>query len=308
MIAMTKPKISAVITTWNEAANLDECLATLDFVDEIVVVDMESTDSTVKIAKTYTDKVYHTPYTGYVEPARNFSIGKATGNWILIVDGDERIPHTLARKLEEIAESDSADFVRIPRKNLVFGQWLKYSRWWPDYNIRFFKKGHVTWQNAIHSVPVTEGTGLNLDPEPEFAIIHHHYRTIDEYVTRMMRYTNQQSKELIDAGYEFSLADLVNKPVSEFLSRFFAGEGYKDGLHGLTLALLQSFSAFVVYLKVWQAEGFAPHKDVLSTPSFRKLVGGKFNELKYWLYTIKIHLSGSKSEKFFLKVKRKLKL
>lgn len=305
---MTKITISAVITTWNEETNLDECLATLGFLDEIIVVDMESTDDTVKIAKQYTDKVYRTPYTGYVEPARNFSIGKASGGWIIIVDGDERIPATLAKKLVEIAENDSADFVRIPRKNLVFGQWLKYSRWWPDYNIRFFKKGYVTWRDAIHSIPVTEGVGINLDPEPEFAIIHHHYRTIDEYLTRLMRYTSLQSKELIAAGYQFSLTDLINKPVGEFLSRFFAGEGYKDGLHGFTLAVLQSFSAFVVYFKVWQEEGFIPQKDVLSNPSFKKLVKEKFTEVKYWLYTIKIHLSGKKSEKFILKVKRKLNL
>lgn len=305
---VTKPKLSAVITTWNEESNLDECLATLDFVDEIIIVDMESTDNTVKIAKAYTDKVYRTSYTGYVEPARNFSIGKASGSWILIVDGDERIPLTLAKKLKEIAENDSADFVRVPRKNIVFGQWLKYSRWWPDYNIRFFKKGYVTWQDTIHSVPITEGVGINLDPEPEYAITHHHYRTIDEYITRLIRYTNQQSKELINAGYKFSLTDLVSKPIGEFLSRFFAGEGYKDGLHGLSLSLLQSFSIFVVYLKVWQAEGFVPEKNVLSNPSFKKLAKGKFTELKYWLYTIKIHLSGKKSERFILKIKRKFNL
>ena len=305
---MPKNKISAVITTWNEAVNLEECLSSLDFADEIVVVDMESTDNTVKIAKQYTDKVYRTSYTGYVEPARNFSIGKASGSWILIIDGDERIPPSLAEKLKEITRNDDVDFVRVPRKNLVFGQWLKYSRWWPDYNIRFFKKGYVTWQDTIHSVPITEGIGMNLDPEPEYAIIHHHYRSIDEYITRMMRYTTQQSKELIDAGYQFSLMDLVNKPVGEFLSRFFAGEGYKDGLHGLSLSLLQSFSMFVVYLKVWQEEGFAPQTDVLSNSSFKKLIKSKFTELKYWLYTIKIHLSRKKSEKFILKIKRKLNL
>jgi glycosyltransferase involved in cell wall biosynthesis len=305
---VTKPKISAVINTWNESKNLAECLDTLGFVDEIIVVDMESTDNTVKIAKQYTDKVYSHPYVGYVEPARNFALKKASGNWLLIIDADERIPLPLAAKLIDVAEKDSADFVRIPRKNLVFGQWLKYSRWWPDYNIRFFKKGVVTWSDAIHRPPITEGVGINLDPEPELALIHHHYRTLDEYLERMIRYTNQQSKELIDDGYEFNLADLVNKPVGEFLSRFFAGEGYKDGLHGFVLSVLQAFSTFVIYLKIWQEQGFTPQQDVMSKPAFRKLISQKFIELKYWLYTVKIHLSHSKAQKYLLKVRRKLHL
>lgn len=305
---MTKTKISAVINTWNEAENLAECLDSLDFVDEIIVVDMASTDATKKIAKAYTDKVYNHPYVGYVEPARNFALAKASGNWVLIVDADERIPRTLAAKLVDIANNDEADFVRIPRKNLVFGQWLKYSRWWPDYNIRFFKRGYVEWQDAIHRPPITTGQGINLEPEPELAIVHHHYRTIDEYLTRTVRYTNLQAKELIAEGYKFSLPDLVSKPIGEFLSRFFAGEGYKDGLHGLALSVLQAFSTFIVYLKVWQAEGFTPQKDILNTPVFRNLIGSKFRELKYWIYTVKIHLSGKKSERFALKIKRKLNL
>lgn len=305
---MSKAKISAVINTWNEEKNLADCIATLDFVDEIVVVDMESTDNTKKIAKQFSDKVFTHPYTGYVEPARNFAIAKATGPWILIVDADERVPASLASRLRQIADDDSADFVRVPRKNLVFGEWLKYSRWWPDYNIRFFKKGYVTWSDAIHRPPVTEGNGINLDPEPEFALIHHHYRTIDEYLNRLIRYTNQQAKELIDEGYKFTLTDLINKPIGEFLSRFFAGEGYKDGLHGFTLALLQAFSTLIVYLKVWQEEGFAKHENILETPSARKLFPEKFRELKYWLYTVRIHLTRNKSEKFLLKLKRKLKV
>ncbi len=305
---MTRPKISAVVNTWNEAKNLAACLDSLDFVDEIIVVDMDSTDSTKKIAKQYTDKVYNHPYVGYVEPARNFAIAKAAGPWVLIVDVDERIPRSLSSKLVDIANNDEADFVRVPRKNLVFGQWLKYSRWWPDYNIRFFKKGYVEWQDAIHRPPITTGQGINLEADPEFALLHHHYTSLDEYLERMIRYSNQQAKELLAEGYKFSLTDLISKPIGEFLSRFFAGEGYKDGLHGLILAVLQAFSTFIVYLKVWQEEGFTPQKDVLGTPVFQKLIGSKFRELKYWLYTVRIHLSGNKSERFALKINRKLNL
>ncbi len=303
---MSNQKISAVINTWNEGHFLDECLKRLNFVDEIIVIDMESEDDSFAIAKKYTDKIFKHKHISYVEPVRNFGISKALGNWVLILDPDERVPKSLAAKLIEIVKEDSADYVRIPRKNIVFGQWLKHSRWWPDYNIRFFKKGSVTWQEEIHRPPITTGTGIDLPAEEELAIEHHHYSTIDEYILRQVRYTNQQVKELIKEGYQFNHKDAIIKPISEFLSRFFAGEGYKDGFHGLILSLLQAFSILVVYLKVWENEGFAPEREVMADRNWQKLFNEKFRELLYWIYTVKIHLSQKKTAKLIWKIKRKL--
>ncbi len=302
---MKKIKISAVINTRNEEKKLEKCLKHLSFCDEIVVVDMESEDQTVAIAKNYTHKVFDFKNVDYVEPARNFAIEKSIGDWILIVDADEEVSPVLAKKLRQIATSGECDFVRIPRKNLVFGQWLRHSRWWPDYNVRFFKKGQVTWRKEIHSVPITEGQGLNLESEEGFAIIHHHYSSIDEYLTRTIRYSNQQAKELMDAGYILDVRDLVTKPVSEFLSRYFAGEGYKDGLHGLVISILQFFAILLVYLKIWENQGFRSASDRalvnLISPDLKK----KKKEVKYWVTTYKINNSESKLSAFVLKIIRK---
>jgi (heptosyl)LPS beta-1,4-glucosyltransferase len=303
---MSKINISAVVNTRNEENNIEDCLNTLQFTDEIVVVDMESKDATVDIAKKFTDKIYDHKMVGFVEPARNFAISKAVGTWVLIVDADERIPKTLAKKLIEIALEDKVDFVRIPRKNLIFGQWTQHSRWWPDYNIRFFKKGSVEWQNEIHSIPITTGTGINLDADETLAIEHHHYDTIDEYFERALRYSSQQAKELIGAGYKFDVKDLIGKPISEFISRFFAGEGYKDGLHGLVLAFLQMFSVMLIYLKVWQNEGHEPKRAGYLTPIWQKLFLEKFKELRYWYLTVFIQSEPKKAKRFLLKLKRKL--
>lgn len=303
---MSQINISAVVNTRNEENNIADCLKTLQFADEIIVVDMESEDSTKEIAKSFTDKVYDTAMVGYVEPARNFAISKAVGNWILIVDADERIPKTLANKLIEITEEGRADFVRIPRKNLIFGQWTQHSRWWPDYNIRFFKKDSVEWQSEIHSIPITTGTGINLEADETLAIQHHHYGTIDEYCQRAFRYSTQQSKELINSGYKFDVKDLIGKPISEFIGRFFAGDGYKDGLHGLILAFLQMFSVMLIYLKVWQHEGHEPQKTGTFTPIWQKLFLEKFKELRYWYFTVLIQSQPSKTKRFILKLKRKL--
>src|SRR5258706_8701945 len=302
---MAKIKISAVINTRNEEKNLEGCLKALHFCDEIVVVDMESTDNTKEIAKQFTDRIYDHEMVGYVEPARNFAIQKALGDWILIVDADERIPRSLAAKLISIADKEDIDFVRIPRKNLIFGQWMKHSRWWPDYNIRFFKKGVVQWQNEIHSVPITTGTGLNLEEEEVLAIEHLHYNTIDEYFERSLRYSTQQASELINSGYKFDPVDLVSKPIGEFLNRFFAGEGYKDGLHGLVLAFLQFISIMMIYLKVWQHEGHQPVKASQFTPLWQKEFANKAKEIHYWFLTFKIQATQSQVAIFFLKLQRR---
>lgn len=303
---MSKINISAVVNTRNEENNIADCLKSLQFADEIIVVDMESTDDTKKIAREYTDKVFDHKMVGYVEPARNFAINKAVGNWVLIVDADERIPKTLAKRLIEITQEDKADFVRIPRKNIIFGQWTQHSRWWPDYNIRFFKKGSVEWQNEIHSIPVTTGIGINLDSEESLAIEHFHYNTIDEYFERALRYSTQQAKEMINTGYMFDAKDLISKPLGEFMSRFFAGEGYKDGLHGLVLAFLQMFSVMLIYLKVWQHEGHEPKKVGFFTPVWQKIFLEKFKELRYWYLTVLIQSEPKKAKRFFLKLNRKL--
>lgn len=251
-------KISVVINTLNEEKNLPRALFSIkDLASEIVVVDMESQDSTREIAKKAGAKVYIHKPTGYVEPARNFALSKATGDWILILDADEEIPVSLSKKLITLAKNPGGrDFFRLPRKNIIFGQWVRHSRWWPDYNIRFFKKGAVVWSEIIHSVPETHGVGWDLPAQESLAIVHYEYNSISQYLARLDRYTTIQAKYKILEDYKFSWRDLFQKPTSEFLSRFFVGEAYKDGVHGLALSLLQAFSEVVLYLKIWEMEKF----------------------------------------------------
>lgn len=250
-------KVSVVINTLNEEKNLPRVLLSLkDFADEIVVCDMESDDKTVKIAEKAGAKVFIHKRERYVEPARNFALSKATGDWILVLDADEGISKSLTAKLKKIIDKPKADYYRIPRKNIIFGKWIKHSRWWPDYNIRFFKKGFVSWNEVIHSVPMTKGDGADLDSKEDYAIIHYHYDSVEQFIERLNRYTSEHAKNKIKDGYLFNWRDIIHKPVNEFLSRYFQGEGYRDGFHGLALAILQGFSEFVLYLKLWQMEKF----------------------------------------------------
>lgn len=296
-------KISVVINTRNEEKNLLRALTCVkELAGEVVVVDMESTDQTVKIAKKAGAKVYTHRPTGYVEPARNFAISKAVGDWILILDADEEVGGELKNRLREIAQKPKADFYRLPRKNIIFRRWIRHSRWWPDYNIRFFKKGKVVWSEIIHSVPETHGKGLDLEATEDNAIIHYHYESIEQFINRLNNYTTQHAKLLIKDGYKFSWKDIITKPTAEFVSRYFAGEGYKDGVHGLALASLQSFSELVLYLKVWQAEKFK--ESALNLNEAANIMRESEKDIHYWQADSLI----KEGSGIIQRIKRKLKL
>lgn len=297
-------KISVVINTLNEEKNIERAINSVKWADEILVCDMYSFDMTVEIAKKLGAKVVRHRRTGYVEPARNFAISKAAGDWILILDADEEIPARLSKRLQEIASKmEQIAYVEIPRKNFIFGKWMKASMWWPDINVRFFRKGAVTWKDEIHSKPDLDGEGLTLESEEDFAIAHHHYESITQFIQRLDRYTEIQAKELVGGGYKFSWQDLLTKPTNEFLSRFFANRGFEDGIHGLALSLLQAVSFLVMYLKVWEMEKFSEQNIDLNE---LKTISSKISyEINYWFKYG--NLSRYPFKRFFQKIKNRLR-
>lgn len=274
-------KISVVINTFNEEHNILRAIKSVSWANEIIVCDMHSTDNTVEIAKKAKARVVYHQYTRFVEPARNFVISKASGDWILVLDADEEIPPTLAKQLLKLANNDTpASFVEIPRKNMIFGKWMKAAMWWPDYHIRFFKKGTVEWQDEIHSKPKTIGVGITLDLEEHLSIIHHHYTSVFQFIERLNRYSDIQAEELWKSDVKFKWTDLLTKPMEEFLARFFAKKGFEDGIHGLSLSLLQAMSFLVVYLKLWEKEKFK--KVDVDLKELRALTKKQGSDLNYW--------------------------
>jgi len=252
----SKILISAVINVRNEAENLSKCLRSIkDLVDEIIVVDMKSTDNSVAVAKDAGAKVFSYKPMKYVEPARNFALSKANGKWILLLDPDEYLNKTLKKELKSITNRSDIDYVKIPRQNMIFGKWIKHANCWPDYLIRFFKKGSVNWQKEIHSQPITKGNGLTLLDSEKLAIKHDNYQTVTQFITRAIRYSSVQAEELEIQDYKIKTSDFILKPIQEFNSRFFFAEGYKDGLHGLVFCLLQAFAIGLIYIRLWEKQG-----------------------------------------------------
>lgn len=284
-IDSVKTGISVVINTRNEERFLPGALRSVkNIAQEIILVDMESSDGTIGVAESFGAKVFTHKPVSYVEPVRNFSIQKATGPWILILDPDEEIPPALARELLRLSKLQAAkdpSFYRLPRQNIIFNKWITGARWWPDFNIRFFKKGSVTWTEIIHGVPLTTGIGRDLAPDKDHAIIHHHYDSIEKFILWSNRYADARAGSLEKSDYQFSWPDLIRKPVGEFLSRFFFGEGYKDGVHGLAICLLQGYAELMVLLKVWEKLKFPEKKLALS--DIGREINKSQKEIKYWL-------------------------
>ena len=300
--------ISVVINTLNEEKNIERALSSVSWADEIIIVDDGSTDDTLEILKELRIKnkelrIFKHRSKDYVEPARNFAINKASGEWVLILDADEEIPETLAERLKGIADKmHQIDYVEIPRKNIIFGKWMKASMWWPDYHVRFFKKGSVKWNEKIHSKPETSGSGIKLEMDEKWAITHHNYDSVDQFIERLNRYTSIQARELAADGIRFSWKDLIEKPLSEFLSRFFSNKGYKDGVHGLILSLLQAFSFVVVYAKLWDMEKFQEQE--IGLDDVKELIKKTGNEIDYWLK--ETSLSKNSFKRFIQRVSEKL--
>jgi len=257
---MPKQILSVVINTSNSASTLARTLESVKFADEIVIVDAHSTDETVKIAKQYTKRIYFFEGPNYVEPYRNFALGKAKHPWILVVDADEVIANELQQIILETIAEPQAEAYFLPRKNFIFGNWITKASWWPDYQLRLFKNGAVRWQAEIHSIPQVEGQTAHLPAEEKYAIVHYNYTDVAQFIDRLNNYTTIQAQERTKRSSlgDFSAEQLFGAFANEFASRALVHDGVADGLHGVSLSLLQAFSELVVYLKQWEAVGFTP--------------------------------------------------
>lgn len=278
---INKPLISVIINVRNEAENLKKCLSSLKKLPcEIIIVDMHSTDNSVEVAKSFNAKIFPYRYCKVVEPARNFGISKSSGKWVLILDPDEYINKTLRKELLKITKRSDIDYVKIPRKNIIFGKWLRHCNCWPDYLIRFFKKGSISWKKEIHSQPQTKGNGLSLLDSEKLAIRHQNYVTITQYLQRTIRYSDVQAGELEESQYKLKISDFLLRPTQEFNSRFFFAEGYKDGLHGLIFCLLQSFSVLLIYIRLWEKQD--KQDKIIPKESFVSASQEATFEYSYW--------------------------
>lgn len=248
--------LSLVINTKNEEKNIRDCiLSAKDIVDEIIVVDMQSTDKTVEFAKELGAKVYPVKDFGYVEPARNFALNKATKKWTLVLDGDERLTPMLKKIIVKLIDEEGTkyDGFNFPFKNILLGKWIQHSMWWPDYQLRVFKTGHMDWPLEVHKKQIFKGEILNLEPLEENAFVHYNIADIKELLEMVDQYSTKEA--YFEEHKNFTAEELVAYLGKEFRWRYLEHEGYLDGMHGFILGKFMDVYRLLEFAKYWEKHG-----------------------------------------------------
>jgi len=257
-------EITVLIYTRNEEINITECIKSARLLsDQIIVIDMESNDRTIEIAKKLRANIISFPYLHYVEPARKFGIEKAATDWVFILDADERITPELAAEIGKIINLESriqnselaADNLKfaaycVPRKN-IFGKkkWLKHGGWWPDRQIRLINKKHfVDWPKEIHSTPRINGNrGYLKQP-----LLHYFHGDLASMVDKTLIFEKIESDLLYKADRSATTLTFFRKFSGELFRRLVKQAGFMDGKIGIIESIYQAFSKTVTYLFLYE--------------------------------------------------------
>lgn len=288
-------KCSVIIVAKGNPKRLFACVDSIyEAVTEVVIVDIGLESAVCERLSHYQNLRIQrvTEEIPYVELIREKSKTFAKEEYVLFLDPDEIVPDSLLAKLESAI--GAYDYVRVPRKNIIFGKWIQHSRWYPDYQTRFFRKSAVSWPKTIHVQPETSGKVLSLDPVEELSLIHHNYESVSEYLEKLVRYTKAEAVQ--KQGEDYLLSQAFSDGLSDFMSRYFAGKGYKDGTHGLVLALLQLFYHILVWVWVWEANKYPEIKQEGTESVYRFFKQGAYEtghwgrQLKLLKQTVKRHV------------------
>jgi glycosyltransferase involved in cell wall biosynthesis len=244
---MNKPKVTVVVITYNEEDRLAECLESAKWADEIIVVDDESTDATLDVAKKYTDKVF----TRKMENEgrhRNWAYAQASNEWVLSLDADERVATELAEEITALLAGDPGfKAYGIPRKNYIGDHWLRYGGEYPAQQVKLFLRDDFKYEEAeVHPCAIMEGATGYLTGD----IIHYSHKNIADYLRSLNTHTTLEAKKWVISGRKMSFFHAVWRALDRcFYRRLLRKKAYKDGLFGITVAFFSGVYQIVSYLK-----------------------------------------------------------
>ncbi|MBI2095706.1 MAG: glycosyltransferase family 2 protein [Candidatus Omnitrophica bacterium] len=245
-----KPLLSVVVITKNEEARLRECLESVAWADEIVVVDDDSSDRTAEIAREFTDKV-HRRSMDVEGKHRNFAYGLAKNEWVLSLDADERVTPELREEITALlAAGPDCNGYTIPRKNFVGKYWARYGGMYPSAQLRLFRKDKFKYDEQAEVHPQA------YMPDPRGAlrndILHYTYRDFSDAIAKLDRQTDLEAKKWFRENRRVGIFSVLRKTVDRFFRAYFSKKGRKDGVVGLFLAVNAGMYQFLSYAKYWE--------------------------------------------------------
>ncbi len=243
-------KLSVTIITYNEEENIKDCLESVKWSDEIVIVDSFSTDKTVEIAREFTPKVFQNKWTNFSEQ-KNLALEKASNEWVLSVDADERATPKLKEEILTILNSEFPSFngYYVPRRNHYLGRWIRHCGWYPDYKLRLFRKEKGRFnERTVHESVVLEGRKGYL----KSYLNHYSYKNLSDHLGRIDKFSTLAAEQMFRDGKRARFFDLLFRPLNRFIKMYLIKRGYLDGIYGLIVSVMGSFYVFTKYLKLWE--------------------------------------------------------
>jgi len=244
-----KTGLSAAVITKNEEERLPDCLKSISFADEIIVVDSGSTDRTVEIAREFGCRVFIEDWKGY-GPQKNSAVEKCRNEWVLLLDADERVPAATWDLIGKAVENPAADAYTFKRKNYLHGRWLKHSGYWPDRQIRLVNRVKGSFRSAIHERWVTDGPIADLDA----CIEHFAFSDYSDMLKTLDEYSSVIARELYASGKRANALSPVLHGGGMFFKIFVIEKGFLDGLDGLVTALTKAGGSFFKYAKLLELQ------------------------------------------------------
>jgi glycosyltransferase involved in cell wall biosynthesis len=240
-------RLSAIVITRNEATKIADCLESLAFCDERIVVDCGSEDDTVRIAREHGARVEHHAFEGF-GAQKNFALSLASGEWVLSVDADERISPALAAEITAAIGDSGVDGYEMPRSSSFLGRAMRHSGWYPDYVLRVFRRGRAQFSNDIvHEHVACEGPVRRLK-EP---LLHFPVERIEDALSRVDRYSSAGAEQMVASGRRVTFASGFLHGFWTFIRTYLLRAGFLDGREGLLLAIANAEGAYYRYMKAW---------------------------------------------------------
>jgi glycosyltransferase involved in cell wall biosynthesis len=239
--------VTATIIAHNEGHRIARCLDSIRWVDEIlVVVDERTSDDTEEVARRYTPRVHVRPFAGFSDQ-RQWADEQASGDWIFSIDCDEVVPEALAREIQDELKAPRFQAYRIPHLDYMFGKWIRYGGWYPQFHVRLYRRAAASWQRAVHEKVALDGPLGTL----QTPLLHFSHGRLENWVNKMSLYTGIEAQAMQEAGAPVGVARILFEPPLMFGYKYFVLEGWRDGMHGLALALLLGCTRLIRNLKAW---------------------------------------------------------